>query len=45
MSNFIYDLNGDPLVFGNNTYGQLGLAHNNHVNVPTLLMNNKSILT
>ena len=39
--NLIYNLNGDILVFGRN--GQLGLGHNNHVNVPTLLMNNKTI--
>ena len=32
MNNFIYNLNGDVLVFGNNDDGRLGLGHNNHVN-------------
>ena len=41
----IYRNNGDILVFGCNDHGQLGLGHNNHVNVPTLLINDKSILT
>ena len=45
MSNFIYNLNGDLLVFGYNEYGQLGLGHNTDVNIPTLLMQDKSILT
>ena len=31
MSNFIYSLNGDLLVFGSNRYGQLGLCHDNHI--------------
>ena len=39
----IYENNGDILVFGHNYYGQLGLGHNNNINVPTLLMNDKSI--
>ena len=43
MSNFIYNLNGDVLVFGDNYYGQLGLCHNNDVNSPTLLINDKTI--
>ena len=43
MSNFIYNLNGDVLVFGYNDHGQLGLGHNNDVNIPTLLMNDKTI--
>ena len=42
MSNFIYNLNGNLLVFGNNSYRQLGLDHNNNINVPTLLMNDKT---
>ena len=37
--------NGDVLVFGSNYYGQLGLGHNNNINVPTLLMNDTTILT
>ena len=43
MNNFIYNLNGDILVFGHNGYDQLGLGHTKHVNTPTLLMNNKAI--
>ena len=43
MNNFIYNLNGDVLVFGNNSYGQLGLGHNNNMNTPTLLMNDTTI--
>ena len=35
--------NGDVLVFGYNRYGQLGLSHDKNINVPTLLMNDKSI--
>ena len=34
---------GDVLVFGNNAWGRLGLGHNNDVNTPTLLMNDKNI--
>ena len=45
MSNFIYNLNGDLLVFSHNGYGQLGLGHYNNINIPTLLMNDKNILT
>ena len=41
MSNFIYDLNGDILVFGANFDGQLGLGHNNNINIPILLMKDK----
>ena len=39
--------NGDVLVFGDNNdgqLGQLGLGHTNHVNTPTLLMNDTTIL-
>ena len=43
MSNFIYNLNGDVLVFGDNRYGQLGLCHNKNINIPTLLMNDTTI--
>ena len=35
--------NSDVLVFGRNDDGQLGLGHNNNVNIPTLLMNDTSI--
>ena len=35
--------NGDVLVFGCNYDVQLGLGHNNHMNTPTLLMNDKTI--
>ena len=35
--------NGDVLVFGCNEYGQLGLGHNNNINIPTLLMNDTTI--
>ena len=31
MSNFIYNLNGDVLVFGDNRYGQLGLDDNKKI--------------
>ena len=41
----IYKNNGDVLVFGYNDDGQLGLGHNNNINIPTLLMNDKTILT
>ena len=44
MNNFIYNLNGDLLVFGYNRGGQLGLGHNDDIIVvPTLLMNDESI--
>ena len=43
MSNFVYDLNGDLLVFGENSCGQLGLSHNKNIIVPTLLISDKSI--
>ena len=39
----IYKNNGDVLVFGSNVCGQLGLGHNDNINVPTLLMNDKTI--
>ena len=39
----IYKNNGDVLVFGDNDYGQLGLGHNNNINIPTLLMNDTTI--
>ena len=44
MNNFIYDLNGDVLVFGYNSSGQLGLGHNKNINIPTLLMNDKILI-
>ena len=35
--------NGNVLVFGLNYSGQLGLGHNKNVNIPTLLMTDKTI--
>ena len=41
----IYKNNGDILVFGRNHESQLGLGHNNDIIVPTLLINDTTILT
>ena len=43
MSNFIYNLNGDVLVFGVNEYGQLGLGHDDNIYIPVLLTTDKNI--
>ena len=43
MNNFIYELNGNILVFGYNGGGELGLGHNNNINIPTLLITDKNI--
>ena len=45
--NLIYTLNGDVLVFGCNDDGQLGLGlgHTKSIEIPTLLMNDTTILT
>ena len=43
MSNFIYTLNGDILVFGKNESGQLGLCHRKIIDIPTLLINDNAI--
>ena len=39
----IYRDNGDILVFGDNKWGQLGLGHDEDINTPTLLINDKNI--
>lgn len=41
--NIMYEYNGDILVYGYNSCGQLGLGHCNYVTKPTFLMNGKTI--
>ena len=44
MANYnIFSFNNSVYVFGHNDYGQLGLGHNNHINKPTLLMQDPTI--
>ena len=44
MSNFIYNLNGDLLVFESNKRGQLGSMHTKNINISTILTNDKNII-
>ena len=43
MSNIIYTSDGNILVFGDNSFRQLGFDHNNNIYIPILLMNDKTI--
>ena len=39
----IFSFDNSVYVFGHNSYGQLGLGHNNNINKPTLLMQDPTI--
>jgi len=41
--NIIYNKDNNLFVFGSNFYGQLGLGHNNNINIPILLMQDQQI--